>query len=117
MKLMDCAMSNRPVTNSPPRMATAGGASALLVFPPGPFALGQSPAMAIAHFKRIADASDLPLIAFEYPLASGQGYPLGTLLELVEAVPTIRAIKDWTPQVPQHERNIRTLQSLDGRRR
>src|SRR5512147_901069 len=33
------------------RMATQGGASALLVFPPAPFTLGQSPQMAIAHFK------------------------------------------------------------------
>ena len=75
MKLMDCAMSNRPVTNSRPRMATAGGASALLVFPPAPFALGQSPAMALAHFRRIADATDLPIIVFQYPLASGQSDP------------------------------------------
>ena len=36
------------------RMATQGGASALLVFPPTPFTLGQSPQMALAHFKRIA---------------------------------------------------------------
>src|SRR6266704_141339 len=42
------------------RMATQGGASALLVFPPAPFTLGQSPQMALAHFKRIADATDLP---------------------------------------------------------
>src|SRR6266571_4778834 len=34
------------------RMATQCGASALLVFPPAPFTLGQSPAMAPAHFKR-----------------------------------------------------------------
>jgi 4-hydroxy-tetrahydrodipicolinate synthase len=95
------------------RMAQEGGASALLVFPPGPLTLGQRPEMAIAHFKRIADASDLPIIVFEYPLAGGQGYPLDTLLKLVAAVPTIRAIKDWTPQVPLHERNIRTLQNLD----
>jgi 4-hydroxy-tetrahydrodipicolinate synthase len=95
------------------RMAQDGGASALLVFPPGPLTLGQRPEMAIAHFKRIADASDLPIIVFEYPLQGGQGYPLDTLLRLVSAVPTIRAIKDWTPQVPAHERNIRTLQGLD----
>ena len=44
------------------RMADAGGASALLVFPPAPFTLGQSPAMAVEHFKRIADATSLPLI-------------------------------------------------------
>ena len=95
------------------RMAQEGGASALLVFPPGPFTLGQRPDMVIAHFQRIADASDLPIIVFEYPLQGNQGYPLDTLLKLVSAVPTICAIKDWTPQVPLHERNIRTLQSLD----
>ncbi|HEV7411496.1 MAG TPA: dihydrodipicolinate synthase family protein, partial [Bradyrhizobium sp.] len=33
------------------RQAEAGGASALLVFPPGPFTLGQRPEMVIAHFK------------------------------------------------------------------
>ncbi len=95
------------------RMAQDGGASALLVFPPGPLTLGQRPEMVMTHFRHIADASDLPIIVFEYPLQSGQGYPLDTLLKLAAAVPTIRAIKDWTPQVPLHERNIRTLQSLD----
>ena len=94
------------------KMAEAGGASALLVFPPAPFTLGQSPAMALAHFKRIADASDLPLIVFQYPLATGQGYPKDTLLKLVDEVPSIRAIKDWIGNVPHHEWQIRTLQSL-----
>ncbi|HEX6979703.1 MAG TPA: dihydrodipicolinate synthase family protein [Alphaproteobacteria bacterium] len=94
------------------RMATDGGASALLVFPPGPFTLGQSPEMALAHFKRIADASDLPLIVFQYPLATGQGYPRDTLLRLVEEVPTIRAIKDWAGNVQQHEMQVRLLQNL-----
>jgi 4-hydroxy-tetrahydrodipicolinate synthase len=94
------------------RMAAQGGASALLVFPPAPFTLGQSGAMALAHFKRIADATDLPLIVFQYALASGQGYPKDTLLKLCEEVPTIRAIKDWIGNVPHHEWHIRTLQSL-----
>jgi 4-hydroxy-tetrahydrodipicolinate synthase len=94
------------------RMAAQGGASALLVFPPGPFTLGQSPAMALAHFKRIADATDLPLIVFQYPLATGQGYPKDTLLKLCEEVPAIRAIKDWIGNVPHHEWHIRALQSL-----
>ncbi len=85
------------------KMAAQGGASALLVFPPAPFTLGQSPAMALAHFKRIADATDLPLIVFQYPLATGQGYPKDTLLTLLEEVPTIRAIKDWIGNVPHHE--------------
>jgi len=94
------------------RMATQGGASALLVFPPAPFTLGQSPAMALAHIKRIADATDLPLIVFQYPLATGQGYPKDTLLKLCEEVPSIRAIKDWIGNVPHHEWHIRTLQNL-----
>ncbi len=94
------------------RAAEAGGASALLAFPPGPFTMGQNPAMVIAHFKCIADASSLPIIVFQYPLASGQGYPPDTLLKLLDAVPTIRAIKDWTPVVQQHEWHVRTLHAL-----
>lgn len=94
------------------RAATAGGASALLVFPPAPFTLGQNAEMAIAHFRRIAEASDLPIVAFQYPLATGQGYPPETLLRLVEAVPAIRAIKDWTNNVRLHEWQVRTLQAL-----
>jgi 4-hydroxy-tetrahydrodipicolinate synthase len=94
------------------RMAAQGGASALLVFPPAPFTLGQNAAMALAHFKRIADATDLPLIVFQYPLATGQGYPKDTLLRLCDEIPTIRAIKDWIGNAPHHEWHIRTLQSL-----
>jgi len=94
------------------KMATAGGASALLVFPPAPFTLGQNAAMAVEHFKRVADASDLPIIAFQYPIATGQGYPNETLLRMVEEIPNIRAIKDWAGTVQQHEWHVRTLQSL-----
>lgn len=92
------------------RQAAEGGASALLVFPPGPFTLGHNAEMVIAHFKRIADATDLPIIAFQYPLAGGQGYAMDTLLRLLDAVPSIRAIKDWCNIVPQHERHIVELQ-------
>jgi 4-hydroxy-tetrahydrodipicolinate synthase len=94
------------------RMAAEGGASALLVFPPAPFTLQQSPEMALAHFKRIGEATDLPIIVFQYPLAMGQGYPRDTLLKMCEQVPNIRAIKDWSGNVPQHEMHIRLLQSL-----
>jgi 4-hydroxy-tetrahydrodipicolinate synthase len=93
------------------KRAQTGGASALLVFPPGPFTLGQSADMAIAHFKVIASASDLPLIVFQYPLTTGQGYPAATLTRLLDEIPTIRAVKDWTPSVPQHEAQVRALQS------
>ena len=43
------------------RQAAVGGASALLVFPPGPFTMGHRPEMVIEHFKRVADAAaDIP---------------------------------------------------------
>jgi 4-hydroxy-tetrahydrodipicolinate synthase len=95
------------------KMAGDGGASALLVFPPGPFTMGQRPEMAVEHFRRVADAADLPIIAFQYPLAGGQGYPLATLLKIIEAVPQVTAIKDWCASPQLHERQIRALQSLD----
>ena len=93
------------------KMAHDGDASALLVFPSGVFTFGQRPEMAVDHFKRIADASDLPLILFQYPLAGGQGYPLATLNRIMDAVPTVVAIKDWCSNPVLHERHIRVLQS------
>lgn len=96
------------------RMADQAGASCLLVFPPQSMAMGGQlrPEMALAHFKTIADATDLPIIVFEYPMTSGLGYPFDTLLKLFEEVPTIRAIKDWCADPMLHERHTRTFQSL-----
>jgi 4-hydroxy-tetrahydrodipicolinate synthase len=93
------------------RMAESLGASALLVFPPSCFTLGHTPAMVISHFRHIADASSLPLIAFEYPIATQQGYSLDTMLALIDAVPSVRAIKDWSGEGQAHERHVRALQS------
>jgi len=96
------------------KMAARCGASCLLVFPPNPMAMGGQlrPEMALAHFKTIADACDLPIILFQYPLAGGLGYPFETLLRLIDEVPQIRAIKDWCNDPMLHERHVRTLQSL-----
>jgi len=70
------------------------------------------PEMALAHFQRIADATDLPLIVFQYPAASGLGYPFDTLLQLFDRVPAIGAIKDWCNDPALHERHIRSFQNL-----
>ena len=96
-------------------MATAGRADCLLIFPPESMTLGgqRRPEMAIEHFSRITDATDLPLILFQYPMSSGLGYPLDTLLKLCERFPQIRAIKDWCNDPPLHERHIRELHALD----
>ncbi|MBL28129.1 MAG: dihydrodipicolinate synthase family protein [Rhodospirillaceae bacterium] len=96
------------------RMAEQGGASCLLVFPPNSMAMGGQlrPEMAIAHFKTIADATDLPMICFQYPMAGGLGYPFDTLIRVLEEVPTIVAIKDWINEPILHERHVRTLPAL-----
>jgi 4-hydroxy-tetrahydrodipicolinate synthase len=97
------------------RMADEGGADCLLIFPPQCKALGGAlrPEMAIEHFARVADATDLPLILFQYPLSSGLGYPLDTMLAFCDRFPTIRAIKDWCNDPPLHERHIRELHAMD----
>jgi 4-hydroxy-tetrahydrodipicolinate synthase len=94
------------------RMAEAGGASALLCFPPHSMRMGgvrHRPEMALAHFKTIAEATDLPLIVFQY--ADETAYALDTLVELAEDIPTVKAVKDWSP-AQNHERHVRVLQSL-----
>ncbi|MEK7876990.1 MAG: dihydrodipicolinate synthase family protein, partial [Pseudomonadota bacterium] len=95
------------------RMAHAAGASCLLVFPPNVYRYGQRPEMALEHFRRIADATDLPLILFQYAItAGGQCYPLKTIVGIADAVPSLMAIKDGCASPELHERQVRELQSL-----
>jgi len=94
------------------RMAAAAGASCLLVFPPNIYRSGQRPEMALEHFRRIADVTDLPLILFQYAVtAGGQCYPLKTIISIADAVPSLLAIKDGCASPELHERQVRALQS------
>ena len=57
----------------------------------------------------IADATDLPIIVFQH--SNELAYPLDTLVQICEDVPSVKAIKDWSP--PQlHERHLKTLHGL-----
>ena len=98
------------------KMSDLTGASALLCFPPQSMAMGGHlrPEMALEHFKRIADATDLPLICFNYPSAGNLTYPFHTLLKLFETVPTIKAIKDWSNDPMIHEKHIKIFQNLSN---
>lgn len=89
------------------------GASALLVFPSNVLGMGgfQRPEMSIEHFKYIADATDLPLIAFVYPVGSNLHFTFEGLVQLFDEVPSVRAIKDWCNDPKRHERHIREFQS------
>lgn len=92
------------------RWAEAAGASALLVFPPQPIMMMQgqmNPEMGLAHFKTIADATNLPIIAFQYP--GEYAYRMETLIRMIEEIPSLVAMKDWNMgQV--HETHVRELQ-------
>ncbi len=92
------------------------GADALLVFPPAFMTLGGHlrPEMITEHLRHITQASDLPIILFQFPLTSNLSYPLSTLLDLCHRFPTIRAIKDQIGDGNQHERHIRELHALDN---
>lgn len=119
---LDCVGDRMPIVNGVyaegsfeaakiAKMASQMGASALLVFPPGPFTMGHSPRAVIEHYRRIADVTDLPLIAFQYAETSPQSYPMDTLTQLCDAVPSVRAIKDWITSPALHNHQIAVLQS------
>lgn len=96
------------------KMADDAGASCLLCFPPHSIGRGggqKRPEMALSHFRMIADATDLPLIIFQYPYAEGYAYPLDTLLQIAEEVPSFVAIKDGCYNAMMHERHINVLQN------
>src|SRR4029077_4390261 len=94
------------------RAARAAGAAGLLVFPPTLFMWGAQlkPDMVLRHFQTIADAVDLPLVVFEYPVASGIGYSPETLAELCK-IPTVAAIKDWSNEIVSYEKNLRAVRA------
>jgi len=96
------------------KMAQQEGASCLLVFPPNSMSMGGHlrPEMALRHFEVIAQATDLPIVLFQYPAASGLGYPYETLLKIFERVPSVVAIKDWCANPMLHEKHIRTFKTL-----
>ena len=69
------------------------------------------PELAVEHFKYIADATDLPLIAFVYPVQSNLHFTFEGLVQLFDEVPSVKAIKDWCNDPKLHERHIREFQS------
>jgi len=93
------------------RMADRCGAAALLVFPSNVFVLGHRPDMVVDHYRRIADATDLPLIIFQYPVGLPLSYSHDLLARLIAEIPTIRAMKDGCGDPVRSELSVRELQS------
>jgi 4-hydroxy-tetrahydrodipicolinate synthase len=91
------------------RDAKAGGAAAILLFPPTLFMWGaqQKPDMVLRHYSEVA-AVGIPIVAFEYPPASGIGYSPETLAKVAQ-IPQVVAVKDWSNDIVSYERNLRAL--------
>ena len=96
------------------KQAQAGGANCLLIFPSAVFMFGAQhrPEMVLNHFRVIAEATDLSMIAFNYPLTGGLGYSTETLVKFAEEIPQVEAVKDLCNSPVQHEQNIRALHNV-----
>jgi 4-hydroxy-tetrahydrodipicolinate synthase len=93
------------------RDARASGAAGILLFPPTLFMWGAQvkPDMVIRHYTEVA-AAGVPIIAFEYPPASGIGYEPATLAQLAE-IPQVAGVKDWSNDIVAFERNLRAVRA------
>src|SRR5690606_7989938 len=96
------------------RMAAQAGAACLLAFPPNVLMFdGTSrPQLFVDYYKALDDATDLPIILFQFPKCTNLQLPLDTLVEVCERVPNIVAIKDLCADPALHETQIRTLHAL-----
>jgi 4-hydroxy-tetrahydrodipicolinate synthase len=84
----------------------------VLVFPPTLFTWGAQlkPDMAMRHFSEIASGADVPIVVFQYPLASGIGYTPDTLARLTE-IPQVAAVKEWSNDIVGFEATLRAVRA------
>ncbi|HUF90959.1 MAG TPA: dihydrodipicolinate synthase family protein, partial [Candidatus Limnocylindria bacterium] len=61
------------------------------------------------HYTEVATVG-IPIVAFEYPPASGIGFSPETLAQ-VARIPQVAAVKDWSNDIVAYERNLRALRS------
>jgi len=96
------------------RMAKQGGASCLLAFPPNVlmFRGEDRPELFVDYYRALGDATDLPIVLFQFPKWTGLQLSLDTLVKVCESVPTLVAIKDLCSEPALHEKQIRTLHAL-----
>jgi 4-hydroxy-tetrahydrodipicolinate synthase len=72
------------------RSAEAAGADAVMVAPPPNL---KNLNLVIEHFKRIADASEIPLVVQDEPTTTGVVLPPSFFTSVVEQVPTAKYVK------------------------
>lgn len=85
------------------------GADGILVMPVNMWLrFGMSQKSVVEYFKKLAAASDMGIIIHLYPFITKAFYPVETIIELSK-IPTVKALKIGTRNVPLYERDIRIM--------
>ena len=87
------------------REAAAAGGAALMMAPP---TFAQAGANLTEHFRRVGDATQLPLVLQDFPPANGVSLSPRAMADLVASVPSIVTIKLEDPPTP-----LRIAQTLE----
>lgn len=97
------------------KMAEGEGTDCLLIFPSTVFDYGSQmrSEIAYAHYATIAEATNLPMIAFVYPVTSGLRIETDALVRICDEIDNVIAIKEWSNDIGVYERNYRALKDLD----
>lgn len=89
------------------------GADALLVFPSALFAERgrRRDDVVVAHHAAIAAATDLPIVVFEYGRATGCHYGPELLTRLIEEIPAVAGVKEWSLDLLDFRENLEAVRS------
>lgn len=94
------------------RDAEADGVDALLIMPPNSLTCEDSLNAVVDDFRRIASATGLPLVAFEYPEFTGLHYSPQVLARLLE-IDSVVAVKEWSLDIRSYELNLEVVRSAN----
>jgi 4-hydroxy-tetrahydrodipicolinate synthase len=94
------------------REAKAAGADVAVLFPLPQFSAGAAndPRVGPTFVRQVAEAVDIPLSLFQYPLASGFGFTTAVLREIA-LIPGLIAIKEGSGDIRAYEDNVRMLKA------
>lgn len=93
------------------RQAEREGADALLIFPPNAMVFDGPQQMALERYRAVSDAVSIGLVAFIYPAWTGMQVSTATLMQAC-AESNIVAVKEWSLDIGNYERNFRALRAL-----
>ena len=94
------------------KQAEEAGAEAVMVFPSEVFGLGECPPeLAVEHYEIIADAVDIPLIAFQYPQFAAPPIPIEAFPEICSMEQVI-AFKEASFDPVMYEKTLREVDDV-----